>query len=252
MRDRFSPLAMRIFQAWYGPWSRRRLHAVHFSRLPAALPADRPIVLVANHVSWWDGFLLLQLGHRLRPGSPHYTAMLEWELARRPLLRRIGAVELAPGAPSSLLRLLRFLRGRRQERPELMLSFFPQGRIWPSHRRPLGFARGIELVARTLAPATILPVAIHIEPLAVAEPSVFMAAGTPISYEVGVEGWKVEQEVEMALDRTLDLLAAHGELSPIAWAVRESSHDGTPSGGRTVAPLPNAGTQEPPSPQVAR
>jgi hypothetical protein len=60
-----------------------------------------------------------------------------------------------------------------------------------------------------------------------------------------VEGWKVEQEVEMELDRTLDLLAAHGELAPIAWAVRESSlRHGSP-GDRTSSAPWRAGTMAP-------
>ena len=49
------------------------------------------------------------------------------------------------------------VRRRLDERPDGTVIFFPQGRIWPSFKRPLGFHPGIGLFARELAPMIVLP-----------------------------------------------------------------------------------------------
>jgi hypothetical protein len=90
--------------------------------------------------------------------------------------------------------------------------------MWPTRRRPLGFARGVERVAAALAPVIVLPVAIHLEPLTAPAPRAFLAVGEPLRVECGVEREALEQRVALLLDRVLGFLDAHGEGAPEAWA----------------------------------
>jgi 1-acyl-sn-glycerol-3-phosphate acyltransferase len=188
-------------------WLRRWSFAdVHIAGIPSELPANEPILLVANHVSWWDGFLLRDVGRFLRCDPIHISVMSAAALTARPYLRNVGAIGVDESITGirSMERELRRWRARAPER--LIVSYFPQGRIWPSTRRPLGFRGGVALVARALAPVTLLPVAMHIEPLASFRPHAFILVGEP---------WRIVDrapdiaEVEGRFQRTLDALHRH-------------------------------------------
>jgi 1-acyl-sn-glycerol-3-phosphate acyltransferase len=218
MDSRFSPHALWLFEAFFRPWMRRRLHSVHVAGLPERLPEGLPLVLVANHVSWWDAFLLREVQRVLRPRGPVRTLMLEPELRRFPFFRWMGVVGAAPGNPASVARAMRALAEGARERPDSTILYFPQGRIWPSHRRPLGFARGVEGLLRRLTPVTVLPVAIHLEPLTAAAPTAFLSIGSPILCNGHVPGASLlERRVTAELDALLTFLALHGEAAPAVW-----------------------------------
>jgi len=218
MRSRFSPLALRAFESFFLPWQRRRLAATLLAGLPRDLPRDLPLVLASAHVSWWDAFTLRHLHRALRPAAPVYTAMTERELRRFAYFRLIGVFGIDPESAGAVRGALRFWEERARERRDATLIYFPQGRIWPSHRRPLGFQRGVELFARRAAPCAVLPVAIHHEPLSASSPTVFAYAGEPIAADGGdVDHLRIEQAVESASDDLLAFVAEHGEDAPRAW-----------------------------------
>jgi 1-acyl-sn-glycerol-3-phosphate acyltransferase len=196
----------------------RRRMDVRIAGLPADLPAGLPLLLVANHVSWWDGFLLREVHRALRPDSPLHPVMLASELSRRWVLRALGGVGIDARNPGTIATAIRTLREQILRHPETVVIFFPQGRIWPSHRRPLGFQRGVELFARRLAPATILPVAIHIEPLHRVSPTAFLLAGEAVrAGSTGGTAAALENSIEGSLDAVHDLLARRGEAALAEW-----------------------------------
>jgi hypothetical protein len=208
----YSAAAFAAFDAMFRPWRARRLAAAPLLGPELPAPVDRPLILVANHTSWWDGFLLRDVQRALRPGAPLYTVMAEQELQRNPWFRLMGALPLRPGSPRSLLALLRTVRRITAERSDAVFAFFPQGCIWPSGRRPLGFERGIELVIRAAAPCCIAPVALHIEPLNRAAPTAFTAVGAIMHVpEEDVTAVALERAVAARLDTIRALLDEHGE-----------------------------------------
>lgn len=214
----YSSLAWRLFDVAFGPRMRLGVRAVHLAGLPADLPESEPILLVANHVSWWDGFLLRRLQVDLRPRGSFHVVMLERELGRRPFLRLLGGVGLSPGSTTSLRGLLRDLAQARSARPDRVVLFFPQGRIWPSHRRPLGFQGGVRLVARALAPVTVLPVGLHLEPGQHPASTAFVSVGPQLQV-LGrdLEPSRLERAVQAELDAILGFLSTHGEASQDRW-----------------------------------
>jgi 1-acyl-sn-glycerol-3-phosphate acyltransferase len=212
MRPLYSAPAWTLFESVFHRRMARQLETTVIRGLPAGLRAPWPLLLVANHTSWWDGFLLRQVHRRLRPTAPLYTVMRQDQLRRHRFLRLLGALPLEPGSAASGLRLMRTLRQARRHSPTLVLSFFPQGRIYPSWKRPLGFRRGIATLSRLLAPLTVLPLGLHIEALGNERPTAFIAAGPTL--DVGLEGaqpQELEAAVEAQLDFTHNWIAAHGE-----------------------------------------
>jgi 1-acyl-sn-glycerol-3-phosphate acyltransferase len=222
----FSPAALAAFELFFRPWMRRRLRGIWIAGPSQRLPPDRPVLLVANHTSWWDPFLIRELQRRLRPAAPLYSIMLSGELRRRPFFRRIGALGIDPQRPASVASMLRELQRRLRAHPQALVAFFPQGRIWPSQRRPLGFLPGVELLLRHLPPLTVLPVSLHLEPLASPAPSAFVLAGEPLaSHDPEIGAARLEREVEHGLDRLHSLLSEWGEAAPDVWPrATESLH----------------------------
>lgn len=216
-QTRWSTVMLGVFDLFFLPLMRHRLAGVYVHGLPNALPDHTAVILAANHVSWWDGFMLREIHRRCAGKQPLYTLMLEHQLERLPLFRWMGALGIRPDEPASLRRALRFLHNHRGE-TALWLSFFPQGRIWPSWRRPLGFQQGLRLFADALYPAVLLPVGLHLEPLNRLKPSFFISVGAPLALTEGAtDVAEAERLVANEVDRILDVLRRYGEDAPDHW-----------------------------------
>lgn len=180
---RFDPFAARCFEMVFLPMRRLLLGDLHVLNLPGALPPGRPVLLAGNHISNWDGFLFREIQRRLAPDWPIYSVMLEEELRKRPLFRKLGGIGIDPRAPASVTHALRSARGLRKRGSDFFLSYFPQGRIRPAAARPLGFLDGIDLFLRALAPATVIPVGLHLEPMRKLRPAMFVSLGRPFKID---------------------------------------------------------------------
>jgi 1-acyl-sn-glycerol-3-phosphate acyltransferase len=214
--DGYSPAALRAFRRVFEPWRRRRLEPTAIGPLPD-VPDDVPLLLVANHVSWWDGFALLDVRERIRPRAPFRVVMTEAELRRFPFFRLLGCLPVREGSRVSIRTLLRTLGAIRAHDPTSIFVWFPQGAIWPSFRRPLGFRRGIERVARRLAPVTVLPVGIHCEPLNRRRPTFFVSVGAPMDPALAASTAAIEAAVGTCLDGIHEHRARHGEAAAASW-----------------------------------
>jgi 1-acyl-sn-glycerol-3-phosphate acyltransferase len=208
----YSAAFFTAFNLFFAPWRARHLATAPILGPLPAVPHGRPLVLVANHTSWWDGFLLRDLQRALRPDAPFYAVMTEHELRRRRWFRFLGGLPLEPGSSASLLRLVRTIRRLASQPSDVVLAYFPQGAIWPSDRRPLGFRRGIELIVRAASPCVVLPVALHVEALNHASPTAFIAPGSIICHpEERVTAGRLEAAVQERLDALRSVLHQHGE-----------------------------------------
>jgi len=191
---------------------RRRVRDVQLAQGPQRAPTNRPVLLVANHTSWWDGFLVRRLFGLLRPGAPVFTIMLDRELNPRPWLRWLGCVGMTPGSFSSLRGLRRQVGALASTHPTAGFSYFAQGKIWPSTRRPLGFEPGVRALAKATQAAEVVPVSIHLEAGRHPVPTAWVAAGPAlrVTGRASDSAW-AEAEVERSLDLTLGFLAKYGE-----------------------------------------
>ncbi len=219
MKTRYSWRVWAGFELVFDPWMRRRLDGVHVrgEEHVSWLP-DLPVLLVANHVSWWDGFLLREVHRRIRPDAPFHVVMTEGELRRTPIFRWMGALPLGDG-PMAARSLLREMRDRTgNDGPAPLFGYFPQGRIWPAHRRPLGFHRGISWLAARMAPIAVLPVGLHLEHMTRPGPAAFVALGPPRIVRDTVAPDTLEADVTALVDGLVRWTASHGEDAGRRWA----------------------------------
>jgi len=217
-----SSAAWRSFEWVFQPWLRRQLAGIEIrdvgggGRSVPEIRSDYPVILVANHTSWFDGFLLREVHRRIRPGAPLRSVMLDRELRRNPVLRWIGGTGFDPGHPQTLRSAIRALAGLRSE--GVVVSYFPQGHIFPASRRPLGFRPGIDLLARQMAPVHVVPVALHLEMANRVRPTAWIVQGQALTLDCPEVGTgplvaKVEPPLHLVLEgrvtQLLDHLFAH-------------------------------------------
>lgn len=98
-----------------------------------------PMLMIANHFSWWDGFFQLLLNSKIFKKQYHFM-MLEEELRKNYALRKIGACSIEKGSRSAF-ESLQYLTQIIQK-PNNLFLFFPQGKIQSMHIEEYKFEKG--------------------------------------------------------------------------------------------------------------
>lgn len=145
----------------------------------AQRPTDAPLLLYANHSSWWDALVIVHLNQRAKLDG--YALMEERQLAQYQFFRRLGAVgvvrEDARAARESLVYLANLLRGTAR-----VLWIFPQGTTLPNDVRPLHLYTGAARLVQKLGQAYAAPVALRYEFLQDFKPLALVRIGPPELY----------------------------------------------------------------------
>ena len=164
--------------AWFR-WYFRRLARRHFAGVhwtsaeDARAWGDAPLLVVANHSTWWDGPLAFLLSEVL--GRPFQVAMEAKHLAAHPYFGMIGAHPLR--RTSTAARYADLERLGDALRPGALLWMFPQGVRGPAHAALRDLERGAAHLALTRAPVRIVPVGIRLAHLSEQLPEAFLRVG---------------------------------------------------------------------------
>lgn len=210
---------------WIAPlvrWSIRRDLRTHLAGIwVRGTPPRGAAVLAPNHASWWDGYVLVELGWSAR--LPAQVMMTDAQLARFPFLRLVGAVGQRDVRPV-----------RRGLRSGGWAVVFPSGEIrHPAQVGPLqpgaAWLAGKERAA-------LVPVAVRVVLRGAQWPEAFVRVGDPCA----------GPELEAALEHVLaaleaDLRAAPAGLPPAGYRLlmpgRKSRHDRVDLASRVLARL---------------
>lgn len=135
----------------------RRQTAKGFRHVLWTLPTEplpRQVILVPNHHGWFDGYLMFLAAKAI--GRP----ILDWIAAYDsfPLFGRVGGLPFPPDEPETRVETVRRTI-RRMKAEERSLLLFAEGVL---HEEPelLPFGRSLEVVAKAVPDAVVIPVAI--------------------------------------------------------------------------------------------
>jgi 1-acyl-sn-glycerol-3-phosphate acyltransferase len=164
-----------IFYRYVRGLLRRSFHSLRLLGELPRLEPDRPLVLIPNHGTWWDGFFVYML-NRMEFHKQLFLMMLDEQLSRYRFFSRVGAFGIRPGLPRSVAETLRYSAGMLQD-PGNALCLFPQGELRYHARRPLSYQRGLERILR-LSGTTVqlLPLGIRCELLEDQRPEAYFLA----------------------------------------------------------------------------
>ncbi len=187
LQARHNRWADQIFKIYLGRLCRRHFRAITLTNEPPLLSKKHPLLLLPNHSTWWDGFVVYLL-NRSFLRRPFYLMMLERELRKFPFFQRLGAYSIAPASPKKILTSLQYTLEIFSAAPSAMVCMFPQGELLPFARRPLAYRPGIEWLLQRCPPQlSVLPVGIRAEFLGDQRPEIFVRFGSPAPAQTMVE-----------------------------------------------------------------
>lgn len=154
-----SGMVLGFFRQIVRGYFRRNFHAVRVRGADRFAGIEGPLIVYANHGSWWDPMVSILLADQLMPERKHYAPMDAEALQRYGILRRLGIfgveMETARGA-------VQFLRtGEAVLASGGVLWVTPQGKFVDARVRPLEFKAGLGALAARLPECTMLPLAIE-------------------------------------------------------------------------------------------
>lgn len=196
-----------LFNRWFARHAQKRItrtfSAVYVQGLGPVLEtvSSHPILLVANHSSWWDALVAVYLGNRVL-GTDGYAMMDASVLRKLPFFGKVGAFGVDQKASGTGRQSIRYAVSL-LDGPGKMVLVFPQGLERPVTERPLGFRHGSAVIAVETPDVQIVPLAIRYEMAHLERPFLYLSFGRPRPSEPSVEAELARQEADVTeeLDR---------------------------------------------------
>lgn len=152
-----------------------------------------PIILFANHETWWDGFFDVALFTRY--GLDYAIMMDAANLDRHWFFKYTGCFGVdrasSKGRAAGLLAATRWLRVEGAKRRTLVL--YPHGRLTEPFEPWPPFEPGLQALARTVPKARFVPVAKRIVHREKQKPEAFLKVGHSIPAEAAREDGFLEE-----------------------------------------------------------
>jgi 1-acyl-sn-glycerol-3-phosphate acyltransferase len=154
-----SAITLRFFTRIVRSYFRRHFRAVLIQQQERLRDAPAgPLIVYANHASWWDPMVSVLLAQTLLPARRHYAPMDAAPLARYPILRKIGIFPIEPATPRGAVEFLRTSEAVLRAGGVLWVT--PQGRFADA-REPLVFKAGLAALIERVPEATVIPLALE-------------------------------------------------------------------------------------------
>lgn len=142
-----------------------------------------PLIIYANHSSWWDGLAAFEISRTAKLQS--YIMMEERHLKKLSLFRRLGAFSVNRENPRESVKSIKYAAEILKENSGRALWIFPQGEILPNDSRPIHFYNGLSRIIEKVGSIQIVPVAMRYEFLDKFKPEIFIKVGRLQSIEAG-------------------------------------------------------------------
>lgn len=195
----------RVFTRFFG----RHMRAL---RIPhwgfPEVPRGAPLVVLANHPSWWDGVAFMLLPRLLFPDRPAFIPMDASALARYRFMRRIGVFGVEAGSRAGAAAFLHTARHVLRA-PGHMLWMNAPGRFCDVRERPVPIAPGVARLPELAPTAIILPLALDYVFWSERAPEMLAAFGLPMHAEalLPLDREARAAHLSAALAATMDRLA---------------------------------------------
>jgi 1-acyl-sn-glycerol-3-phosphate acyltransferase len=117
---------------------KKNFHSLNYNSVEIA--ADKSVLLLANHYSWWDGFVLLHL-NKIYFNKKFHVMVMEETAKEIWFMKYIGAFGVKKNSREMLKSLT--YAGELLNDPKNLLLIFPQGKLYSSHLTKIVFQKGL-------------------------------------------------------------------------------------------------------------
>jgi|HubBroStandDraft_5_1064220.scaffolds.fasta_scaffold115421_2 1-acyl-sn-glycerol-3-phosphate acyltransferase len=194
-----------VYVRWY---LGRHFHALRVANAGRISAQAEPLILFANHASWWDPLTAMLLGRRILPEREHYAPMDETALAHYSIFRPMGFFPVDNASSRGAAQLLR-AGYQVLTRPGAVLWITPESQFQDVRKRPIEFRPGLGALMSRLGRMTCVPVAIEYVYWEERLPEILVNIGEPLEIaDGGMEDARTWTNLlSYAMAATLDELA---------------------------------------------
>ncbi len=107
-----------------------------------------PVLLISNHISWWDGFWAVYLNRKVFKRKFFYFMMLEEQLKKNRFLSYTGGFSIKKKS-KSIIESLNYTAGLLEDNRNIVI-IFPQGEIQSLYNSSINFDKGLEFILKKL------------------------------------------------------------------------------------------------------
>ncbi len=159
------------FIKYFSLWNiEKTFHSVNISN--KLVDKKLPLMIIANHFSWWDGFWINYLNSKVF-NRKFYFMMLEDQLLKRKFLLNTGGFSVNKSS-RSIVETIQYTSELLKNNQNMVL-IFPQGKIQSLYNQKFVFEKGVEaILKRTDNEIQIVFVANLIDYYSHEKPSLFM------------------------------------------------------------------------------
>lgn len=163
-----------------------------------------PLIVYANHSSWWDGLVLFEIIRRI--DFELYVMMEEKHLRRLSLFSRLGAFSVVRENPRQAVESIKYAVDLLRTDANRCVIIFPQGEIQPNDVRPIEFYRGLARIIEKTGKCAAVPVALRFEFAGNFKPEIYVKIGAPdfFPFDTDFNAKDLTKNLEMRLTETLD------------------------------------------------
>nr|MBA2737614.1 1-acyl-sn-glycerol-3-phosphate acyltransferase [Pyrinomonadaceae bacterium] len=163
-----------IFALYNRNLFKRRFNSLQVSGLKFLKDKEEkmPLIIYANHSSWWDGLTAFQISRQA--GLDSFIMMEEMQLKKLPFFRKLGAFSVVRENNREALKSINYAIQILKQNPKRTLWIFPQGEISPNDARPLRFYNGLARIIKSLEKSSIISLAMRYEFLGEYKPDIFV------------------------------------------------------------------------------
>jgi 1-acyl-sn-glycerol-3-phosphate acyltransferase len=133
------------FFKWYAGWIINR-HFGTVKIIGQVIDKNLPILLISNHISWWDGFWAMYINLNVLHRKYHFM-MLEEQLRKHWFFNYTGGYSVNKKS-KSIIETLDYTSELLADSNNMVL-LFPQGEIQSLHNQNLKFEKGLERILKS-------------------------------------------------------------------------------------------------------
>lgn len=167
----------KLFAVYNKNLLKRRFHSLRVENIEPLKNRyeNIPLIIYANHSSWWDGLVLFEILKGKKFDS--YVMMEEKQLKDLKFFRLLGAFSVIRENYREALKSVNYAVEILTAGNDKTLLIFPQGEILPNDSRPFKFYNGLAYIIEKIKKCNLVPCSIRYEFLNEFKPEVFVRFG---------------------------------------------------------------------------